>query len=160
MFFKKNFTTITPSEYLALQTREPRSLQTCEPSMSSWGEKGYSEVWLNRSNDYVMRHLLKTAERMIDLAGRFPNADGLLLRALNQAAREVLLSQHSDWAFIIRNNTSASYAKRRFEEHIARFHLLYQAIVSGNIQEKELAQLEDRDRIFADIDYKVYRAKK
>ncbi len=44
--------------------------------MSSWGEKGYNEVWLNETNDYVYRHLLKAAERMLYLADRFPDARG------------------------------------------------------------------------------------
>lgn len=153
----RNFTTITPSEYLDLQTSHGRELQACEPSMSSWGERGYNEVWLNRSNDYVCRHLLKAAGRMLYLADNFSDADGLLLRALNQAAREVLLSQHSDWAFIIKNNTATEYVKRRFGEHIGRFNFLYHAIMAGDIPEAQLAEIEDRDRIFADIDYRVYR---
>ena len=44
--------------------------------MSSWGERGYSDVWLNEKNDYVYRHLLKATERMHSLADRFPDARG------------------------------------------------------------------------------------
>jgi 1,4-alpha-glucan branching enzyme len=154
-----SFTTITPSEYLELQAGRPGRLQACEPSMSSWGERGYSEVWLNISNDYVYRHLLKAAERMTYLADRFPDAKGVLLKALNQAAREVLLSQHSDWTFIIKSNTSAEYARKRIEAHIGRFTALYQAVISGHIPEKWLAEIEDKDRIFRDIDYKVYKSR-
>lgn len=153
----KNFTTITPSEYLSLQVCQHSSLQVCQPSMSSWGYKGYNEVWLNTSNDYVYRHLHKTTERMLYLANRFSRADGILRRALNQAAREVLLSQHSDWAFIIKAGSTTSYAKRRFEEHIGRFNYLYQSITSEVMPERWLAEIEDRDRIFQDIDYRVYR---
>jgi 1,4-alpha-glucan branching enzyme len=156
---RRNFTTITPVEYLSLQTSLNGVVQTCEPSMSSWGEKGYNEVWLNRSNDYVYRHLLKAAERMIDLADRFADAVGLLRRALNQAAREVLLSQHSDWTFIIKNNTATEYAKKRLQEHIGRFTFLYEAIASGNIPEERLAEIEDKDRIFRDIDYRVFSSR-
>jgi 1,4-alpha-glucan branching enzyme len=156
---KRNFTTTTPGEYLSSQTSLPGGIQTCEPSMSSWGEKGYNEVWLNASNDYVYRHLFKAAERMTDLADQFSDAGGLLLRALNQAAREVLLSQHSDWTFMIKNNTATEYAKRRIAEHIGRFTFLYEAIISGNIPEERLAEIEDRDRIFRDIDYRVFSSR-
>ncbi len=156
---RRSFTTVTPSEYLDLQAGQAVSIQACEPSMSSWGDKGYNEVWLNISNDYVYRHLLKAAERMTYLADRFPDAKDLLLRALNQAAREILLSQHSDWTFIIRNNTAAEYAKKRIKEHIERFTLLYASIISGDIPEKWLAEVEDKDRIFRDIDYKVYKSR-
>jgi 1,4-alpha-glucan branching enzyme len=156
---QKNFRTITPSEYLSSQACRPESLQTCQPSTSSWGHNGYNEVWLNSSNDYVHRHLLKATERMIYLAERFSNANGIIKRALNQAAREVLLSQHSDWMFIMKAGTATEYAKKRFEEHIGRFNRLYQSIISDNIPEKWLTELEDRDRIFQDIDYRVYNSK-
>jgi 1,4-alpha-glucan branching enzyme len=152
---QKNFRTITPSEYLSSQRHE--SLQVCQPSMSSWGDKGYNEVWLNDSNDYVYRHLLKATERMIHIAGRFSKAKGLMRRALDQAVREILLSQHSDWAFMIRSGVAKEYAKKRFEEHIRRFNRLYQSIISGNIPERWLAELEDKDRIFQEIDYEIYR---
>jgi 1,4-alpha-glucan branching enzyme len=155
----RNFRTITPSEYLSSQACRRSNLQVCQPSMSSWGDKGYSEVWLNCSNDYVYRHLLKATERMIYLAEKFSNTNGILQRALNQAAREVLLSQHSDWVFIIKTGTAAEYAKKRFEAHISRFNSLYQSIISGNISEKWLREIEDKNRIFQDIDYRVYSSK-
>ena len=153
----RNFRTITPSEYLSSRAYRPANLYVCQPSMSSWGDKGYNEVWLNNSNDFVYRHLLKATEHMISLAQRFPKANGILLRALNQAARELLLSQHSDWTFIMNNSTATGYAKKRFEEHISIFNLLYQSIISENISEKWLTKIEDKDRIFQDIDYRVYR---
>ena len=127
--------------------------------MSSWGDRGYNEVWLNTSNDYVYRHLLKATGRMIYLAERFPGAHGILRRALNQAAREILLSQHSDWTFIMKNGTATEYAKKRFEEHISRFTVLYKSIISESISEKWLTGIEDTDRIFRDIDYRIYSSR-
>jgi 1,4-alpha-glucan branching enzyme len=79
---------ITPSEYLV---ENPRN-QVITPSMSSWGWKGYNEMWLQGSNDWIYRHLHAASERMTELAGSFSNADGLLGRALNQALRELLLA--------------------------------------------------------------------
>jgi len=35
------------------------------------------------------------------------NADGMVKRALNQMAREQLLAQSSDWAFIMKTGTMA-----------------------------------------------------
>jgi 1,4-alpha-glucan branching enzyme len=152
------FHTITPTEYLHLQNGIPRQ-QISHPSASSWGEKGYHEVWLNDRNDYLYRHLLKAAERMIDLSDRFPGARGILRRALNQAAREVLLSQHSDWAFMMKSGSSAGYAQMRFETHISRFTCLYESILSGAIRESILQEMEDRDKIFQDIDYRIFRSR-
>mgnify|MGYP001163239196 CR=1 FL=1 len=153
----RNFRTITPTEYLGLQDSRP-PVQMCQPSASSWGEKGYHEVWLNDRNDHVYRHLLKATERMGDLAEQFSHAEGILRRALNQAARELLLAQHSDWTFMMKNGSAADYAQNRFATHISRFMYLYESILSRDVQERRLTEMEDIDRIFQDIDYRVFAA--
>jgi len=155
-----NFRTITPSEYLSSLPTRHVDLQVCQPSMSSWGHKGYNEIWLNMSNNYIYRHIHKATERMISLADRFTKAKGILQRALNQAARELLLSQHSDWAFMMNAGTAAEYAKKRFEDHIVRINTLYQSIISENVPKRWLREIEDKDRIFQDIDYRVFRTDK
>ena len=96
---------------------------------------------------------------MHSLAERFPDARGILLRALNQAAREILLSQHSDWTFILKSGTSVEYAAERLRKHIEEFHYLYQAIISGTLSNGRLTEIEERDRIFKDIDYRIYAGK-
>jgi len=40
------------------------------------------------------------------------------VEALNQAARELLLAQSSDWAFIMRTGTMVPYAVRRTRSHL------------------------------------------
>src|SRR5439155_3297319 len=81
--------TITIPEYL---DRHPK-LQVARPSFSSWGYKGYCEVWLEGSNDWIYRHLHEDADRMVELARQNHDPDGVCRRALNQAARELLLGQ-------------------------------------------------------------------
>ncbi|AKL98338.1 glycoside hydrolase family 57 protein [Endomicrobium proavitum] len=143
---------ITPIEYLE---KFPLN-QVVSPAASSWGDKGYYEVWLNSSNDYIYRHLHKAAERMTELAKRFPSADGILEMALNQCAREVLLAQSSDWAFIMTTGTMVEYAQKRTREHIANFTTLYEQINNNSIDAQYLKTLEDRNNIFAHINYRVY----
>lgn len=143
---------ITPSEYLA----ENPDNQVIQPAMSSWGDKGYNEVWLNGGNDWIYRHLIKAAQRMVELADRFPNADGILQRALNQLARELLLAQSSDWAFLMTMGTAMQYSTKRTKEHIQRFMALYDQISSNAINEDYLRGLEWRDNIFPQLDYKIY----
>jgi 1,4-alpha-glucan branching enzyme len=127
--------------------------------MSSWGYKGYSEVWLEGSNDWIYPHIHMMADRMVELAGRAPDASGLARRALNQAARELLLAQSSDWAFIMKTGTMVEYAHKRTKEHITRFNRLYDDITRGKINEQWLGEIEHRDNIFPDIDYRVYNRK-
>ena len=54
---------VTPSEYLSLHPDN----QVVQPSMSTWGDKGYNEVWLEGANDWIYRHLHEGADRMVDL---------------------------------------------------------------------------------------------
>ena len=144
---------ITPSEYLA---ENPRN-QVITPSMSSWGWKGYSEVWLQGSNDWIYRHLHEVSNRMTEMVKRFPNSQGLLRRALNQLLRELLLAQSSDWAFIMATGTHTDYAIRRTKEHLLRFLRLYEEIKSDSIDEKWLSDIEYKDNIFPEIDYRVHQ---
>ncbi len=48
------------------------------------------------------------------------------------------------------------YAIKRTRDHINRFTDLYYALKSRNIDEKWLSEMEGRDNIFPDIDYRVY----
>ncbi|MCR5505076.1 MAG: DUF1957 domain-containing protein [Elusimicrobiaceae bacterium] len=150
---QKDIKLITPFEYLE---KYPVN-QVVQPSPSSWGDKGYNDVWLNSGNDWIYRHLIKAAERMIELANRFPNSDGVLRRALNQCARELVLMQSSDWAFLMTVGTAKEYSTKRTKDHVKRFTALYEMILGNRIDENYLKELEWKDNIFQDIDYNVYR---
>ena len=152
-FDQKTIAMITPFEYLE---RHPK-LQVVSPAMSSWGWKGYSEHWLAGENDWIYPHLHMMADRMVALASRFPDADGITKRALNQAARELVLAQGSDWAFIMKTGTMVEYAVKRTKDHIARFDRLYHDIENHRVNDQWLGEVERRDNIFPDIDYRVYR---
>lgn len=149
---QKTIKLITPGDYLEVYPRN----QVSTPSMSSWGYKGYNEVWLEGSNDWIYRHLHKIADRMVELAQSFPHAEGTLKRALNQAAREVLLLQSSDWAFIMKTGTMVEYAIKRTKTHINRFNNLYDQIKYNRIDDGYLVNIEEKDNIFPDINYQIY----
>ncbi|MFA7577452.1 MAG: 1,4-alpha-glucan branching protein domain-containing protein, partial [Candidatus Muiribacteriota bacterium] len=146
----------TPKEYL-----EKNSVnQVVSPSMSTWGDKGYSEVWLNGTNDWKYRHLHKAQERMIEIANRYENAEGLVERALNQMARELYLAQSSDWAFIMTTDTMVPYAIKRTKDHVNRFNEIYSMVNSGNINSSVLYDYETKDNIFRDTaDYRDFQSK-
>ncbi|MCL6635831.1 MAG: DUF1957 domain-containing protein, partial [Peptococcaceae bacterium] len=144
---------VTPGDYLE---RFPCN-QVATPCSSSWGNKGYHEVWLCAANDWIYRHLHMAAARMTGLADRHRGAAGLLRRALNQAARELMLAQSSDWAFIMSTNTMVDYAVRRTKTHLNNFLRLYEEIEQGRIDEGRLADLEWRNNIFPDLDYAWFR---
>jgi 1,4-alpha-glucan branching enzyme len=94
---------------------------------------------------------------MHDLARRWKDgADDLTRRALNQAARELLLAQSSDWAFIMKTATAVKYAVDRVKTHLARFRRIDRELTAGWINAEWLADLESRDNIFPTVDYRVY----
>ena len=143
----------TPLDYLEEYPQNQRQ----QISGSSWGAEGYNRVWINGENEWMYLHQHVAEDRMVELAREHGWADGLLLRALNQAARELLLAESSDWAFIMTTATSVQYAKKRFRDHIHRFTRLYEMIKRSEIDEGWLAEVESRDTIFQEIDYSVYR---
>ncbi len=151
---KQGLELLTPSEYL-----ERHPVQQCaQPSASSWGDKGYSDFWLNPGNDWIYRHLHDAAGRMQEVvrnnAGAAP--DSLTYRALQQAARSLLLAQASDWAFIMKTGTAVDYAYGRTRDHLARFNYLVDAVTSDTVDEERLEALEAMDDIFPEINYRVF----
>jgi Uncharacterized conserved protein len=146
------FKLITPSEYIS----ENNIMQVASPCPSTWGYKGYNEMWLNTTNDWIYKHLHKSAKMMVELANENSFASGLRKKALNQAARELLLAQSSDWAFIMKTGTMVQYAEMRTRDHINRFSRLYHDIKENNIDENWLNDLETKDNIFPELDYSVY----
>ena len=151
-FDQKSFRMTHLAEYL----QENPTQQVCRPSQSSWGHKGFHEYWLNQTNTWVYRHLHKAAERMVQMSLRDP-ADELEERALNQAARELLLAQSSDWAFIMRTGTMVPYAVRRTRSHLMRFNRLYDDIRLEKLDSGWLEKVEQIDNIFPNIDFRDYR---
>jgi 1,4-alpha-glucan branching enzyme len=131
-----------------------------QPAASSWGEQGYQQMWLNERTQWLYRHQHQAERCMVELAREFPDAEGPLRRALNQAARELLLAQSSDWPFLISRQTAVPYAVRRFREHIHRFHQLREQISSQAIDEGCLQTVESQDSLFPRLDYRVFGCRK
>ncbi len=133
--------------------------QICWLAQSSWGDRGFNEFWLNKTNEWIYTHLHTAAEQMISLANSCIDAEGLERRALNQAARELLLAQSSDWAFIMRTGTMVEYAVRRTQSHLRRFSKLHNDISSKKIERAWLERIEFLDNIFPNINYELYRSR-
>ena len=130
--------------------------QKLDLSFSSWGNNGYARVWLNGSNDWIYRHLHSLVDKMAELVRRFPDEKGLKERALNQAAREVLLSQASDWPFIMTTGIAEPYAIKRVREHIHNFLVIYDNLCRNTVDTEWLTNIEKKNNLFPDIDYRIF----
>src|SRR6516164_9065768 len=138
---------VTLSEYL---NQWPDN-QVATPCLSSWGQNGFNEVWLNRETDWIYRHLHSGAAVLEKLIARHRRATGLTRRALNQAGRELLLAHASDWPFMINSGRMKEYAIRRARGHLVCLNHLHQQIDAETIDQSWLENLESRDDPFPGI---------
>ena len=91
-----------------------------------------------------------------DRVRRFPKAKGLKRRALDQAGRELLLAQSSDWAFMINSGAMADYARQRTENHLLRLFRICSEIDAKKIDEPWLTRVENQDNIFPRMRYESF----
>lgn len=146
---------VTLSEYL----EEYPQHRIATPASSSWGHGGFHATWLNERNDWIYPHLHQGAAVMEKLARQHPGATGKIRRALNQAARELLCAQASDWAFMINQGDTAPYATQRTRQHLHRLLKLKEQIAGRGIDDTWLATLEKQNNIFPHIDYRLFAQK-
>ncbi|TKD02267.1 glycoside hydrolase family 57 protein [Polyangium fumosum] len=139
---------VTLGAYLAA---EP-SLTVAEPSASSWGEGGFGEAWLGRALDpgrtegmspaHLVRHVRHAENTVQGLVRTRRGADGLAGRALDQAIRELVLLEASDWGFMIRRGEMAAYAAARVRAHASRVDRLCRLAGRDWIGESEARWIE------------------
>jgi 1,4-alpha-glucan branching enzyme len=96
---------------------------------------------------------------MSELVHRYPNVNGLKLRTLNQAAREVMLAMASDWPFIMKTGTTVAYAERRVKEHLYNFNYIYDRLCRNTVDTEWLTSIEKKNKLFPDIDYRIFGRK-
>jgi len=130
---------------------------------SSWGMGGNHFTWMNVDTEWMWEPIHAAESRMEALVDGNPTAEGERLELLNQAARELLLLQSSDWPFLVTTGQAKEYATQRFTEHVDRFNSLADIAGRGDpltADEREmLAALTERDNPFPGIDYRVFRAR-
>ena len=141
-----------PVEYL----KQVRRIQSIAPFYASNLPSGYADELINSSNDWMFPRIQKATERMIDLAGRFPNDQGLKERMLNLAAKELLLAQSMDWPLMADAQISAEYAAAQYEEHLAVFTDVYESLGSVSIGTDRLIKREKEYPIFSEMNYRFF----
>jgi 1,4-alpha-glucan branching enzyme len=144
----------TPSRYLGLYPKN----QVINPAPSSWGWKGYYEVWLNGSNDWIYPHLHRAQETMSAAVKQYSSGGTAKERILNQMARELLLAQSSDWAFMMKTGAFSEYAKKRTVTHLERFYLLKNYLDRGFVNYEVIEDIERKDNIFPEINYSAFQS--
>ncbi len=133
----------------------------------SWGYMGGHHVWMNNEVRWIWDKIYPLEDRWLKTLD-FVRAsyDSLteeklpqvLYFLLEQAGREMLLIEASDWPFLITNKGADDYATMRVKEHAEALTLLLDTIdaylIGGGIDEDEISRAEDiamLDRPFADL---------
>ena len=134
-------------------------IQLCNPSPSSWGQGGFHNYWLNQSNAWIVLEWSKAGREMVKICsgGSIKESN---IKILKQAGRELLLSQSSDWSFILKAGTTTGLARERVNLHLKRFWMLINAF-KGNeiITEKTIEGIEKEDCIFPLVSPKDWEKK-
>lgn len=156
LYHNQNQTELTtPSHYLA----EYPTNQEIWPCVSSWGDKSTFDKWMYGSVSWMYRHGHEAVEEMVRMAshardrGGTPEPGG---RILAQAARELLLAQNSDVAFVISNGHFVDRMKEMFFtslENFWRLSTMYWELVAGRPPDEiGLRNMEVGSSIFPEID--------
>ncbi len=126
----------------------------------SWGAGGGHHIWLNDDTAWSWRRIYQAEQRMQYLAEtRAGSDDEQLEEFLEQAARELILLQASDWQFLISTGGATDYAAHRLVAHHTDFNriadLVDQWVRGEHVSDGDWAwfgSLCDRDRAFPRID--------
>ncbi len=142
---------VTASRHLA--EHPPRS--GIRLPAGSWGANGDFSMWLSDRTAWTWERLWPLEGAFWDAAPRALASPGARI-VLEQAARELLLAQSSDWQFIISTGAAADYAERRFAEHCSDAEALIAALVDGSEDalgpaRRRAEVLAKRDHLFPDV---------
>ena len=168
-FLEKVLTKLAASDEVGLKScgerlAEAPPRQVISLPEGSWGQGGFHWVWLNDDTKWTWPHLYRCEQAMVELKGLADEgAEGELKQVIDQAARELLLLQASDWQFLISTWSARDYAEMRFTEHVTDFARLVkiarslaegQAMSSGD--REFLVKCQKRDRIFPEVSLKDF----
>jgi len=122
----------------------------------SWGAGGTHFTWSNVETEWMWPPLHEAENRFKNLANKHHDdyGDAHLRGVMNQAARELLLAESSDWPFLVTTGQAKDYAIQRFSQHLERFTSLVDSIERGEPDGSLAAELWEKDRLFENIDYR------
>jgi len=130
----------------------------------SWGEGGFHWIWLNQWTEWTWREIYKAEDQFVALLARYRNdPDPTLAELLQQAGRELLLLESSDWQFLISTWHARDYAENRVAVHVNDFKALADLVEAYSVRRtltpEERAFLEKvhmRDSLFPGLDLNAW----
>lgn len=133
----------------------------------SWGEGGGHYVWLNQKVAWTWSDIYDLEKRFLEILEDYKivkKPASFLTKILQQAARELLLLESSDWQFLITTGSAADYSTDRFKTHSDRLEKLLDisdklllGVSADKIDKEYLKTVSKDDRPFAEIDLAWWR---
>jgi len=124
-----------------------------ELAEGSWGANGDFSKWLNPDTEWTWTRLWRAERRFWTVArNELPRWESA--EVLEQATRELLLAQSSDWQFIISSGTASDYASKRFLEHLSNLDRLLGFLEAGPVAPEArllAAELRLRNDLFPEL---------
>lgn len=145
---------VAPTTLGGYLEREPYCVQAT-PGASSWGAGGYGEVWVGPEAAWTWRHVHHATRLVRELVSRHRHVGGTRGAALDQAVRELLLLQSSDWNFILKTGTATGYALGRLRAHTHRLLHLAHLVEKEALDDADLRFVSDvpsRDNFITALD--------
>jgi 1,4-alpha-glucan branching enzyme len=126
----------------------------------SWGEHGNHSVWINDRTRWMWEIEYRAEGTFLRLLHSLPwRANPEVRKALERAARELLLLQASDWPFVIHTQGAVDYGIRRFSGHATAFEraaAIAEHLAEGHalteLQKTEITDIDLHDSVFPDLD--------
>ena len=124
----------------------------------SWGAGGDHSVWDNEDTRWMWPIIHECEARMLRAVENQHEPSPLETETLNQAARELLLLQASDWPFLVTTGQAREYAIDRFKQHVERFERLLENLGNTAVKRDLLDETWEADKVFPGIDFRWYES--
>jgi 1,4-alpha-glucan branching enzyme len=142
----------TPVEDL----EEAPAAQLAAPAESSWGTQGGARTWLDPSNDWIPPEVHRATQALAERARAQARPSIEAEKLLNQAGRELLLAQSSDFPFILKAGTLPAYAAHRVRTHLGRFWALLDAASGRPADSRAVQDAFFEDVLFPQLDFRLF----
>jgi len=138
--------TVTAAEWLAADPPRER----VPLAEGSWGKQHDHSTWQNGDTGWMWEGI-GAASAAVQALAADPPGEERRTRAADQALRELLLLESSDWPFLVTTGQAADYGAERFRSHLERLHrCVALARHGGAADDVELRGLERTDAVFPD----------
>ena len=147
--------TVTAASWLAA---EPPRMRV-PLAEGSWGKLNDHSTWENAGTEWMWDGIRRGVAAIRSLAAD-PPTDEVRGRAADQAARELLLLEASDWPFLVTTGQAADYGAERFRAHAGRLQRCVELAQRGAASdEAELHELERTDAVFPEARIALFGAR-